>query len=351
MKKMVYFICMAFLVSALPLSNAVDFEITLNDAEGDTGNPDVDITKIWTTVEIDKIAFHIKVAGEISTECQYHVRASDGKNSIGVMYTQGVAYFASGTSSGGCETEVYGDTLVMKIPYNTVSSWGSFELSGYSVDGEGNTDFAFSSNEGENNDVKNPGDEFPTDKSIDVEITNVEYSIEKTDGGQKWHAQVIVEGTTSGVDHVSLAFVTYYKNGSYDVSEWLNGPLEIPAGNFMGNEIIKFSFNSTEGNWKKWELEMEVKYPVTEPDYKWVEKEKEVDKFVIYARAFKDKEETQWNQAYYETNPSFTSNGAMYNMEEDGGAGEKSGKEKTPGFGMIAIILAFSVIAIFSKRK
>lgn len=355
MKKIVYLICMACVIILPSLSNAVDFEITLNDTEGDVENPDIDITKIWTTVEIDKIAFHIKVAGEVCTECQYQIRASDGQNNVGVMYTQGVAYFASETSSGGCETEVSGNTIVMKIPYSIVSSWNSFEISGYGVDSEGNTDFVYLTDggdgeNGESNNI-NPADEVPTDKSIDVKITSVEYSIQKVDGGERWHTQIFIEGTTNGVNHVSLSFVTYYKNGSYDASNWLRGPIEVPAESFMGNEIIKSFFNSTEEEWKKWKFEMDIKYLMIERDYKWVENEKEFDKFVIYARAFKDAEETKWNQASYETKPSFTSNGAIYNMGEDEGASKDSGNKKTDGFGMIVMIVAFSAIAIFRRRE
>mgnify|MGYP000648565671 CR=1 FL=1 len=156
----------------------------------------------------------------------------------------------------------------------------------------------------------------------------------------------MIEGTTNGVDHVSLNFITYYKNGSYDWGDWLRGPLEIQPGSFMGNEIIKFVFNSTEGNWNKWKLEMEGKYPVTEPNYQWVEDEKEVDKFVIYARAFKDEAETKWNQAKYETKPTFTTEGAKYEMEGGGGT-EKKG---TPGFEFVFVAIAIALLAMTKKK-
>ncbi|HEC77073.1 MAG TPA: hypothetical protein ENI33_07450 [Thermoplasmatales archaeon] len=351
MKKIVYFLGMICLMVVMQASNAVDFEITVNDAEGDVGNPDIDITKVWTTVEEDKISFHIRVAGEICTECQYQIIASDGQNTVGIIYQSGTAYFASQTSSGPCEIEISGNTLVMKIPYSIVSSWNSFEISGYGVDDDGNTDFIYSTGGGggENDDNVNPGDENPTDKNIDVKITSVKYSIEKSDEGEKWHTYILIEGTTNGVDHVSLSFVTYYKNGSYDASDWMKGPVELQPGSFMGNEIIKFFFNSTEDGWNKWKLEMDIKYPVTEPDYRWVEDSKDVDKFVIYARAFKDAEETKWNQASYETKPSFTSNGAVYNMN-NGNNGKEGGK--TPGFELIAIVLTIlATIAIMKRRK
>ncbi|HEC75885.1 MAG TPA: hypothetical protein ENI33_01325 [Thermoplasmatales archaeon] len=356
MKKIVYLIGIACLMVIMPASNAVNFEITVNDEEGDIGNANIDITKIWTTVEEDKLIFHIKVAGSIDNTCMYQVTASNGVTEIGTVYSHGVAYFAGTTSAGQPEVSINGNTLTMKLPYGMVSSWDAFSIVGVTRDDIGNTDWATSSGEGNDNDGDgnyeegsiNPGDENPTDKSIDVKITNVKYSIEKSDGGQKWHTQIAIEGTTNGVDHVSLSFVTYYKNGSYDVSEWLKGPIEISSGSFMGNEIIKFSFNFTEEKWKKWKLEMDIKYPVTEPDYRWVENKKEFDKFVIYARAFKDLEETKWNQASYETKPSFTSNGAVYNMNEDNN-GDEGGK--TPGFELFAVALVFLAMVIHKKRK
>jgi len=240
------------------------------------------------------------------------------------------------------------------MPYGMVSSWNSFTIKAVTHDNSGNTDWALSTEgggeegDGGNEETTNPGDETPTDKSIDVKITSVKYSIEKSDGGTKWHTHVIIEGTTNGVDHVSLSFVTYYKNGSYDVSGWMKGPVEIQPGSFMGNEITTFFFNSTEGNWNKWKLEIDAKYPVTEPTYEWVDDSKEVDKFVIYARAFKDAEETKWNQAKYETKPSFTSNGAVYNM---GGSSEENEGGKTPGFEMISLAIGISAVAILRRKK
>ena len=357
MKKIMALLAVMGVMLAIPASNAVDFEISVNDATGDVSNPDIDITKVWTTVEGDKLVFHLQVAGNIDTTCTYNVMADNGPQEIGAIYSNGYAYFAGTTSAGQPEVSISGDTITMKMPYGMVSSWNVFTIKAVTQDNGGNTDWVVSGEEGnnggdeggDNNEDVNPGDETPTDESIDVKISRVEYSIEKIDDGTRWHTNILIEGTTSGVDHVSLSFVTYYKNGSYDASGWMEGPLELPTGSFMGNEITKFFFNSTDGNWNKWKLEIDAKYPVTEPTYEWVDDSKEVDKFVIYARAFKDAEETKWNQAKYETKPSFTSNGAIYtgggSEDDEGGGGS------TPGFGIVAVMAAMAAMVAIRRRK
>lgn len=358
MKKIMALLGIACVMLVIPASNAVNFEITLNDATGDVSNPDIDITKLWTTVEGDKLVFHIKVAGEINDAYIYQVTASNGATEIGAIYSNGFAYFSGTTSAGQPEVSIDGDTLTMKMPYGLVSSWNAFSITGLAHDGAGTMDWATSGggssggDNGGNEDGKtDPGDETPTDKSIDVKITKVQYSIEKVDNGQRWHTYILIEGTTSGVDHVSLSFVTYYKNGSYDASEWLKGPMEMEPGTFMENEITKFSFNSTEGNWNKWKLEMDIKYPITEPNYRWVEDSKEVDKFVIYARAFKDAQETKWNQAKYETKPYFTSSGATYESSGESNEGSSESGGGTPGFGILVAVAGIALAVVAIRRK
>ena len=346
----------------LPLSEATNFEISVDDPR-DVSNPDVDIVKAWTTVEGDYLVFHVKVAGKINEAYNYLFAAYRGNENVaGVAYQGGVAFYTGESSGGYAEYSIDGDTLSIKMPYGIFSSWDSFAFTVTANDGAGSIDYAMAGNvegggdEGDNSNgdtgddgsrETDPSKETPTDKSISVKITKVEYNIEKVDNGQKWYAKVLIEGTTSGVDHVSLCYVTYYKDGTYDVSGWMRGPMMLKPGSFMGNEIIKFVFNSTEGNWNKWKFELEGKYPVTDPTYEWVEEKKEVDKFVIYARAFKDKAETKWNQAKYETKPQFTSEGAKYEATSEG----SEGGGKTPGFEAAFIIAAMAGIAMLIGRR
>ena len=309
----------------LPLVMATNFEISINDEQGDVGNPDIDIVKVWTTEEGGNVVFSMEVVGQINSAYAHTFTASSDGKSVMAGYSNGHAYYSSGTSFGKPEYSIDGNKLQIYIPSTIFSGWQDFKLSATASD-HVETDFLYSrwDSGDESEKSTDPTKEKPTDISISVKITKVEYEFKKVDGGTKWYAKILIEGTTNGVDHVSLNFVTYYKNGSYDWGEWLRGPLEMKPGSFFGTEIIKFVFNSTEGNWNKWKFEMEGKYPVTEAEYKWAEKSDEVDKFAIYARAFKDAAETKWNQAKYETKPTFTTEGAKY-----GGTEEKKG---TPGF-------------------
>jgi hypothetical protein len=341
----------------LPLAGATNFEISIDDVQGDVNNPDVDIVKAWTSVEGSYLVFHVKVAGKINEAYAYTFTAyTGGVNKAGVIFQSGTAYYTGDSSGGIAEYTIDGDTLSIKVPYGVFSSWGDFSFSVITNDNAGTIDYAFPSDfdggndtdTGDNTTETDPAKETPTDTTISVKITNVEYKFEKVDNGQKWYVKILIEGTTSGVDHVSLCYVIYYKDGTYDVTEWMKGPFEMQPGSFFGSEIIKFVFNSTEGNWNKWKLELEAKYPVTEPDYQWVEDEKEVDKVVIYARAFKDAAETKWNQAKYETKPTFTSNGAEYTISGGGTTEEKKG---IPGFELTFVFAAIVAALLVTRRK
>jgi len=346
---------LAAILMLLPLAGATNFEMVINDDLGDVSNPDVDIVKAWTSMEGSYLVFHVKVAGKINEAYAYTFTAyTGGVNKAGVIFQSGTAYYTGESSGGMAEYTVEGDTLSIKVPYGVFSSWDDFSFSVITNDNAGTIDYALPSNfdggdsedEGDHGDT-DPAKETPTDTSISVKITNVEYKFEKVDNGQKWYAKALIEGTTSGVDHVSLCYVIYYKDGTYDVTEWMKGPFEMQPGSFFGSEIIKFIFNSTEGNWNKWKFELEAKYPVTEPDYQWVEKEKEVDKVVVYARAFKDAAETKWNQAKYETKPTFTSNGAEYTIS----GGETEGKKGIPGFEIAFVFAALVAALLITRRK
>ncbi|MCD6572561.1 MAG: hypothetical protein J7K95_00500 [Thermoplasmata archaeon] len=69
-----------------------------------------------------------------------------------------------------------------------------------------------SNNQSESND---PTNEKPTDETIKVKITDISYNFVKKDGVVNAYTEI--KGITNGVDHVSLCYVIYYKDGTYDV--------------------------------------------------------------------------------------------------------------------------------------
>ena len=69
-----------------------------------------------------------------------------------------------------------------------------------------------SNNQSESND---PAKEKPTDETIKVKITDISYNFVKKDGVVNAYTEI--KGITKGVDHVSLCYVIYYKDGTYDV--------------------------------------------------------------------------------------------------------------------------------------
>lgn len=365
MKKMAIFLA---LLMMLPLAAATDFELEVNDAQGDVSNPDIDITKAWTTVEGSNIVVHIKVAGKINDEYAYWVTATDGNGEIGAVYSNGLAYYAGGTSGGQPDYSINGDTLSIKLPSGLFSGWQHFSFQAFAGKYYGSQRYDFTSeagNTGSNGDNDNNGgnpSEDPTkgdatDGSISIDITHVEYELHR-ENANMISGHVAVKGTTNGADHVSLTFVVYYKNGTYDYGSWIVGPSEFNQ-DFGGYSINEF-FNSTDGNWNKWEFNMSGTYPMT--DYNWaydmLKGESEVSKVVVYARAFKDSQETKWNQAKYETVPSFSTNGISYGTnsgEQSGGTssedGENNEKSKTPGFEFAFAAAAIVSIAFLRKRQ
>ncbi|MCD6331095.1 MAG: hypothetical protein J7L80_02720, partial [Thermoplasmata archaeon] len=83
MKKVAIFIT---LLLALPVVMATDFEKERNDVR-DANNADIDIVKVWSKVEGDKLAFYIKVAGNINPNYEYGVGMNDGDQANAVTVT------------------------------------------------------------------------------------------------------------------------------------------------------------------------------------------------------------------------------------------------------------------------
>jgi len=341
----------------LPTTMATNFELSVNDAKGDVNDADIDIVKAWTTKKDSNIVFHIQVAGKINNNYYYWITATNGSEEVGAIYSGGYAIYSGSTyttSWGQPHTSIEnGNTLAIEIPAGIFSSWKHFAFQafagkGYMMEGDftqqvgdvgGN-----GGNGGENND---PTKEKPTDETIKVKITDVKYNFKKV--GNSVEVYTVIKGTTNGVDHVSLSYVIYYKNGTHEYESWIKGPMNVNT-NYGGYKINLF-FNSTSGQWNTWEFRLNGTYPIT--DYEWLYGENEankVSKISIYARAFKDKEETKWNQCHYDTKPSFSGDTASYGMSSNGGNKESKEKSKTPGFELLAIAMAI-VVAMTIKRK
>ncbi len=342
------------LVALLPTAIATDFSLQINDAKGDVSDADIDIIKAWSSVEGSYIVFSMQVAGKINDTCYYWFTATNGSNEIGAVYWNGMAFYAGsvGGSFGQPEYEVNGNTLSLKIPAELFSSWKHFAFRAYAGKGymeEGDFTEQAGDVENEANGDNNPAKEKPTDTSVKVEITNVKYNFEKN--GNVVNVYIEIEGTTNGVNHVSLCYVIYYKDGTHDCQDWIKGPKKFDVEH--GQYKMHLSFNKTDEQWKKWEFKMNGSYP--ESDYKWLNetKEKEIDKIVIYARAFKDAEEIKWNQCYKETKPTFSENTVSYGMgnSHEGGNNETKSKGKTPGFEFVVIACALAMAIAIKRRK
>jgi len=371
MKKLVILLAVFAL---LPTAMATNFEWSINDARGDVNDADIDITKAWTTEKDSNIVFHIQVAGKINNNYYYWIIATNGSEEVGAIYSGGYAIYSGSTyttSWGQPHTSIEnGNTLAIEIPAGIFSSWEHFAFQafagkGYMMEGGDFTQQVGDvggnkGNEGGGNENNmDPVGANPTDKSISVKINNVKYRIEPADSNAV-KAYMYVDGTTSGVDHAAIDFVIYYKNGTHDYTSWIVGPIKTSQA--YGGYSIYIFFNSTSGSWNKWKYEMNMTYPTTQ--YEWLydiwKGKSEVSKVVVYARAFKDAEETKWNQYKYETTPVFSTNAVTYGMSingnesnegNEGGGSQEKEKSKTPGFEFVVVAIAIGVAMSIRRRR
>ena len=331
---------------------ATNFDLSVNDARGDVSNPDIDIIKAWTKQENGNIVFHIQVAGRINNSCYYLVTATNGSEEVGAIYSNGNAFYSGSSSTTAWgrpqATIENGNILVIKVPSGVFSSWKHFAFRAFAGEGYMTGDFTQQvgdvgneNNGGEKENEKDPTKETPTDTSIKVEIKEVKYNIKKT--GNNVDASILIKGTTNGADHVSICYVIYYKNGTHEYTGWIRGPISLNTS-YNGYEITQF-FDPIHGQWDTWEFRMNGTFPIT--NYSWLygeNEEKKVSRISIYARAFKDAEETKWNQCHYDTTPNFSGAAVLY------GENQNKEKKKTPGFEIFALAVAIA-IAFAMRRK
>jgi len=210
----------------LPLAMAANFEFHINDARGDVGNADIDIIQAGSNIKGSNLVFYMKVVGNINSAYSYTFGLNDGSNDVGATYTSGIPYYVGISSGGQPAYNISGNELTMDVPYSAISQLNAdtttfkviaADVTTHTVDyavytsGNGGND----RNENNTNNANDPTKGEVTDKSIDVSITDASYTLSK-ENANSISGSVMVKGTTNGVDHVSLCFVVYYKNGTYD---------------------------------------------------------------------------------------------------------------------------------------
>lgn len=107
-------------------------------------------------------------------------------------------------------------------------------------------------------------------------------------------------------------------------------------------------FKPTSPNWKTWEYR--VKGTVQESDDAYQEA-KELDYVIIWARAYKDANETKWNQDFIKVSLRETSGGgyeAEISGEEGGGL---SSTTLAILAGVIIVIIVLVAVAVMMSRK
>ncbi len=361
-------------VSFSGISTPASYSFSYDDPAGDVTNANVDLTHVQASLEGSDVVFELTVSGNIvdSSEYSYMITVTsttDTSNysapSAVITYMNGSAMYMGNGGYFSINATKSAGTLTIPVPSSSFQNFTGFYLSmasavcttDYTTDlimpgltGSGGSEGSGGTGSEENHGT-DPTTETPTDTSISVDITEVKIDIKKVDNGQNWQMKETVKGTTSGVDHVSLNFVAYFKNGTHVWSGWMKGPISPPSMNPPGMTVNEMSFNSTSGNWNTWELNIDIKVPVSTASDPMTAHTVDISKVRIYARAFADANETQWNQDYYEFTPSTSETSVSYDSTSSGGSGSSGGG--IPGFEAVVAIAALSIagLAYTYRRK
>ncbi len=336
--------CLCFLFFSGTAAAEVDYEHTYSDVSGDVGNSDIDITSVSSTESGANVVLTVVVAGTIDTTTASYMIDTivDGVSGYTFIYSYGVA---SGTVS--VDSDVSGSTLTFTVAKTALGATTSFDINyAQTSDSAYNMDFAGEGNgNGDNGgeETVDPSTETPTDTSISITMS-IDFDYEEGDTTVTFDFSA--SGTTSGVHHCSLCSVTYYDDGTTEVSDWADGP--IPEYTWGG---VTFKFVSTsDSDWKTWEYSYNG--TMSKSDWEgseWEEEGKEATKTIIYVRAYSDSAEENWNQA--SKTVTFEEGGAVV-TNGDGENGEKK-EEKgfIPGFEVALLIGAIGISAVLLSRK
>jgi hypothetical protein len=130
---------------------------------------------------------------------------------------------------------------------------------------------------------------------VSIKITETRYDI--IEDGNIVKMDILIKGTTNGVNHCKIAFVEYYTNGTHDDIYW-EEEFDYPPMSFGENISEINHFKATSSDWKTWEYHIKGQGWIGDDDYfddnvddKLVKERK------VFVRAFKDAEENNWNQA------------------------------------------------------
>jgi len=147
------------------------------------------------------------------------------------------------------------------------------------------------------------------------------------------------------VHHVEICTEAHYKDGTTDVSDWQE---EFDYDAISDYEYAHFK--PTSSNWKSWEYR--IKGTIQESDEEY-EDAKELDYIIIWARAYKDANETKWNQDLVKVTMKETSGGGYVGEVTGGeaGGGGSSSALALLAVVIVVVIVVILVVVMLSKKK
>ena len=346
---------------------------------------DVDAASDPMVIEITVVGTHDLEQSEVMYQYYIHFdHDGDGIEDSQIWLTSFGNLFYVGESSDSFTGEISGDgtsTLTVEV------SWETLELSeqvddvyleismvqqpSYSVADEVNLEFGGGGGTDDDTDddttddddpwedyygpeenyenTNDPGSESPTDGSISVDIGSFEYEMEMGDPHEEWHQTM--EGTTSGeVSCAAFSIVFYLKSGGTNDVTWFTGPFNMPEmtqGDVTQEMHFKGMGAGGKDDWSAWEMYMYGKRPSSDDNEirtgETCVNISDVDKVVIYVRAFSDPSLAMWNQDSLDVTDDY--------MEASGGNGDDDDDgddDDTPGFtlplAVLSALLASSVV-------
>jgi hypothetical protein len=182
---------------------------------------------------------------------------------------------------------------------------------------------------------------------VKIEITETRYDIDEK--GDIVKMDILIKGTTNGVDHCLIAFVEYYTDGTHDEVYW-EEEFEYPPMTFDKNVSEINHFKATSDDWKTWEYRIKGQMWIGDDDNfdDSSNDGKPIKERSVFVRAFKDAEETNWNQASetQKTNPD----GSIIGDGDDGGKEDEKDSGFLPGFESFFFVIAIALLLAISFK-
>jgi hypothetical protein len=191
---------------------------------------------------------------------------------------------------------------------------------------------------GANGDVVDPSTETPTDTSIKVDITTVNWEYENKSGYV--YIDTTVKGTTDGVDRCEILIINHFNDGTKDEDYYWEGKYEADGFKWGDDDYTYNHFKETSANWKTWEFRIKGKSKITNE----TNTERYPTEVEVWVRAFGDETEQNWNQV--------TKTTSVVIKGLDGGDGDDDGGGFLPGFEVIGLMAALFIASVlFNHRK